>query len=582
MSFERKRNIIVFFSFVIITVCNFRNCGAASVDVINGLRDVKINPEKASINDKEPRTKHSTKHKPEDLDGRVILSRNLRTTFDDAKHQTQNAITTAKLAPKPLDMRAPWNVRNTFVAQKSSLDLGGSHHADFKGFEGQSIQGKVYGPSANHNHHSSEWLSMRPLVQCEDELMTLTASGRGYIHLMVDRDIKGNERNLNDAPKHCGYVASKGKDGKITLNLPFKSCHMAVQGGMHRIDVIHTTPHGQTREVHLSCPVSMAASNEDCDLPHEQHLPCGPDPPSREVCLSLGCCYSDEPSSCYYPMDECTTDRHFVFMVPASITDPPLSPGLLASTGDPTCAPQRVTPDYALFKMPLEGCGAHKYEVGQSVIYMVEIIKGIQAVSLNYGTITRDSPLRLLVECRYTPSSMASVGYMVKSPSLGPSIQAHGVFGVQLRIAKDMDYSSYYPQYHRPLQMLLGKPLYLEVRLLNPPDESVVLLVHYCVAYPRSGQAAWVLLYNGCPNPLDPVPQIPFTTLPALNLSQGQTRRFTISTFQFLPSEQAQVDDNEEIYFMCSTEVCSPQDGPCSEGCLGQEWDDRRLRTEDR
>lgn len=61
----------------------------------------------------------------------------------------------------------------------------------------------------------------------------------------------------------------------------------------------------------------------------------------------------------------------------------------------------------------------------------------------------------------------------------------------------DAQYQSYYPQYHQPLQMLLGKPLYLEVRLLNTPDPSLVLLVHFCVAYPRSGKAVWLILYNG-------------------------------------------------------------------------------------
>lgn len=64
-------------------------------------------------------------------------------------------------------------------------------------------------------------------------------------------------------------------------------------------------------------------------------------------------------------------------------------------------------------------------------------------------------------------------------------------------IILDQQYSSYYPQYHRPLHKLLGKPLYLEVRLLNPIDPSAVLLVHYCVAYPRSAHSAWVLLYDG-------------------------------------------------------------------------------------
>lgn len=44
--------------------------------------------------------------------------------------------------------------------------------------------------------------------------------------------------------------------------------------------------------------------------------------------------------------------------------------------------------------------------------------------------------LRFLVECRYLPSPVLSVSYMVKTPSLGPAIHTQGVFGVQLRIAK--------------------------------------------------------------------------------------------------------------------------------------------------
>ncbi|XP_028261751.1 zona pellucida sperm-binding protein 1-like [Parambassis ranga] len=199
---------------------------------------------------------------------------------------------------------------------------------------------------------------------------------------------------------------------------------------------------------------------------------------------------------------------------------------------------------------------------------MLEIINKIEAISLNYGTITRSSPVRLLIECRFVPG-LLSVSYVVKSPSFGPGLQSKGVFGVQLRLAKDAQYSSYYPQYHQPLRMLLGKPLYLEVRLLNSPDPTLVLLVHFCVAYPRSGNAVWVLLYNGCPNPLDPalVQAVGFNPPPPP--PENQTRRFTISTFQFLPDGEFK-DPNEEIYFMCSTEICSPRDQPCVEGCFGR------------
>lgn len=32
--------------------------------------------------------------------------------------------------------------------------------------------------------------------------------------------------------------------------------------------------------------------------------------------------------------------------------------------------------------------------LGETVVYMVEVINMVQAISLNYGTITRDSPVR--------------------------------------------------------------------------------------------------------------------------------------------------------------------------------------------
>lgn len=47
------------------------------------------------------------------------------------------------------------------------------------------------------------------------------------------------------------------------------------------------------------------------------------------------------------------------------------------------------------------------------------------------------------------------------------------------------------------LHMLLGKLLYLEVHLLNPPDPTAMLLVLYCVSYPRSAKSAWILIYDG-------------------------------------------------------------------------------------
>ncbi|XP_077425866.1 uncharacterized protein LOC144054604 [Vanacampus margaritifer] len=406
----------------------------------------------------------------------------------------------------------------------------------------------------------------KPKVFCSSNQMRVHFPP-GPISGIVVKDAQGKEMSVQDAPKHCGYSASVGKDGNIHFSLQLHTrCHMSVQDNMFFISVIYVTQSGKM-EARFYCPGATSSSGQDCDLPRDQRLPCEQGPLSRASCLSMGCCFSKHPPACYYRMDECTVDRHFVFSVPASLTEPPLSPALLGVANNSTCKPVKVTYDYALFKIPMDGCGARRMEVGKTLIYMVEVVNTVQTISLNYGSITRDSPVRLLVECRFVPGSALTVSYLVKTPTLGPAVQTQGVFGVQLRLAKDAQYTSYYPQYHQPLQMLLGKPLYLEVRMLNAPDPNLKLLVHYCVAYSRSGSSVWVLLYNGCPNPLDPTSQVVLSD-PQAPSPHAQIRRFTMSTFQFLPEGDIK-DLNEEVDFMCSTEICSTLNGPCVEGCFG-------------
>ncbi|CAM4723998.1 unnamed protein product [Leuciscus chuanchicus] len=59
----------------------------------------------------------------------------------------------------------------------------------------------------------------------------------------------------------------------------------------------------------------------------------------------------------------------------------------------------------------------------------------------------------------------------------------------------DETFTKFYPQCHQPLHVLLGKPVYLELRLRSPKP-TATLLVHYCVAYPRSAKSALVLLFE--------------------------------------------------------------------------------------
>ncbi len=61
-----------------------------------------------------------------------------------------------------------------------------------------------------------------------------------YVPTCTISDVKGNLMNLQDAPKHCGYSARKGKDGKIQLSLQLHTrCHMSVQASIDS-DFFHT------------------------------------------------------------------------------------------------------------------------------------------------------------------------------------------------------------------------------------------------------------------------------------------------------------------------------------------------------
>ncbi|XP_060883530.1 uncharacterized protein LOC132954976 [Labrus mixtus] len=72
----------------------------------------------------------------------------------------------------------------------------------------------------------------KPEVVCHSDQMTVELPS-GPISEIIVKDIEGNQVNLQDAPKHCGYSAKKGDDGKISLSLQLHSrCHMSVQASI--------------------------------------------------------------------------------------------------------------------------------------------------------------------------------------------------------------------------------------------------------------------------------------------------------------------------------------------------------------
>ncbi|XP_028655135.1 uncharacterized protein LOC114649928 [Erpetoichthys calabaricus] len=369
---------------------------------------------------------------------------------------------------------------------------------------------------------------------------------------------------VNQAPKSCGYSLVE-KAAKLVFTSAYKGCHVKTVGKHYELTIVHLTSTGEKLQKHMMCPIQRIVP-QGCNLPRDKQVTCGPPGAKPHSCLAHGCCVDEGTSHCYYPMDTCTADGHFVFAVYRTASKPEVDPAtLVVVSGNKSCLPVICTPQFAIFKFPLTGCGTYVFVIAETTIYVAEVQGLIRRKLQMFGQITRDSPFRLQVECRYSKGSLTSTGYLVMNVSPPLASVSAGQLGVSLRIAKDESYSSFYPYSQIPLSFLLDKKVYLELQLVNPPEPTMVLLVHYCIAYPRSSMNAWVLLYEGCPNNESAVNLI-------LKDNEGHPlpkylRRFDIHTFQFLdPKSREHLD--EEVYFMCSTEVCSSSSQVCNEGCF--------------
>ncbi|XP_070841116.1 zona pellucida sperm-binding protein 4-like [Chaetodon trifascialis] len=399
--------------------------------------------------------------------------------------------------------------------------------------------------------------------------------------------------SVMDPPVSCSYKVNLVKN---TLTVPFTTCNVK-HADTYSLQLLYVDEFGKMRIATASCegmrdPGLLARSSgqpspkcsnpthtlttttpskaQNCAVTAGEKVTCGQTGISSSDCEKMGCCVDSSTSSCYYPLDECTGDQNFVFTIRSNSASIPVDPTKVVIPGSPNCKPVIVNDKVAIFKFKVTECGARAYDVGDTKVYLAEVQTIVQALNLKYGVITRSDPLRFMVECRYSKTgdalqSLASVGYMVKTPSstLPSQVVSNGLYAVQLRIAKDQTYSSYWPTYHQPLHQLLGSPVYLELRLKSPKPDAVIL-VNYCIAYPRSAKNALVLVYEGCANPHDQ--QVSILQVSDLPKNRYQ-RRFVVKAFQFMDQRTNKYLD-EEIYFMCSTEVCRPAEKTCEERCF--------------
>ncbi|XP_026204791.1 zona pellucida sperm-binding protein 4-like [Anabas testudineus] len=382
----------------------------------------------------------------------------------------------------------------------------------------------------------------------------------------------------------CGYEVNPVNN---ILTIPFTGCNVK-QATNYVLQLLYISKFGQIQVATASCPqavppwgitpsaptrdpVTFTASQkaQNCSVSQSEQVRCGRPGISANACEMRGCCVNPFTSACYYPLDECTVDYHIIFAVRYNSASVPVDPTNLFIPGS-NCKPVLVNDKVAIYKFRVTECGVRAYDIGYTKIFMVEVQTLVSTLELKFGAITRTAPLKFTIECRYNQRGannqlLASTGYMVKTPSsvLPSTLVSNGLYGVQLRLATNQTYSTYFPNDHPPLRLLLGNPVYVELNLMSP-NPAAVILVNYCVAYPLSAKNALVLIYEGCANPNAPNVAV----LKASGIPQNPNqRRFVVTAFQFMDQRTNRYLD-EEIYFMCSTEVCRPTEKICVHQCF--------------
>ncbi|XP_056143685.1 zona pellucida sperm-binding protein 4-like [Lampris incognitus] len=395
---------------------------------------------------------------------------------------------------------------------------------------------------------------------------------------------KSGAKVLVPAEEHCGV--RKGRDKKHSLSFVsrYDSCYAQIEGNTVVVPLVVQLAGDDRRfTVNISCSLikrhspwpslSPASLPEKCNTPNALRVNCGPQSLSAATCHKLGCCYDAHHSSCFYRLNACSLDGHFVFSVKAEDRDPPINPSSLIVKDQPHCSPVIATADIAVFKIGITDCGAKMKVDGEVTSYVVEV----EEMQTKPGL--KRSPFSLQVQCEFVASDLSHAAnwrsiHIATNP---PPVTALGTVRVQMRIATDASFTSFYPEEQLPLTFPLQKAIYVEVSIAQPsPDPDLSLRVRDCFAYPASRHSAWTLLYDGCPNPLDNMRSS--ILVDHQEKTDSQIRRFDVKTFAFLDPHTGR-PSAEEMYFYCWVEICTV-DVECAQACSFISSEGKRQRRE--
>ncbi|KAJ3581965.1 hypothetical protein NHX12_016038 [Muraenolepis orangiensis] len=213
---------------------------------------------------------------------------------------------------------------------------------------------------------------------------------------------------------------------------------------------------------------------------------------------------------------------------------------------DPYCRP-RITAYQVIFSFPINTCGTIRTLNNGSIAYT----NSLRAHKSDYGLITRQSSLKLDVDCRMEPDTTVQVVYV--AGAVGGLISGMGRFNGSMAFYTSGNFVNEVTQV--PYVVTLNQNLYVQVNL-RWSDSSLVLFLDTCVASPSPHDfhnISYDLVRNGC---------VKDSSYYAYASGYNSDARFTFRAFQFLRT-------HESVYLQCKVVICLASDynSRCRRGC---------------
>ncbi|KAG7279909.1 hypothetical protein CRUP_021542 [Coryphaenoides rupestris] len=247
-----------------------------------------------------------------------------------------------------------------------------------------------------------------------------------------------------------------------------------------------------------------------------------------------------------FPLNTCGTVRtvRIQLLAPVVINTYFRRPTFKPPTGHPS-GPQTAILCHSLFLPP----PLLKQFNNGTIIYR----NALRASASNHGVITRQSALKLNVDCHMEPDTTVQILYQA-NPIGNGTITGMGRFNATMAFYTSRSFQLQVTQV--PYQVALNEDMYVQVNLRRD-DSGLVLFLDTCVASPSPHDFhthTYDIVRQGCP--MD-------STYQAISSGTTSRVRFTFKAFQFLRT-------HDSVYMQCTVVVCPASDpnSRCRRGCI--------------